>query len=186
MSKEYDAYLSQHNMNIFHGFHWFKNNIPEVFDPLKELWYDAAALDRKKVLDLFAKQLATHDQSKYSTKQYKPYDDYFYGEKEKTIELCESFNGAWLDHIHKEPHHWQHWVLINDDIDYGLKALDMPYNYILEMILDWWSFSWNTSNLSEIFDWYEKRKYYICFSQETRKTVEHILDLMKTKLDEKE
>nr|DAE02562.1 MAG TPA: hypothetical protein [Siphoviridae sp. ctmYS12] len=30
--------------------------------------------------------------------------------------------------------------------------MDMPYNYIIEMICDWWAFSWNKGNLQEIFN----------------------------------
>ena len=33
--------------------------------------------------------------------------------------------------------------------------LEMPYDYIIEMICDWWSFSWQSGNLYEIFKWYE-------------------------------
>ena len=60
----------------------------------------------------------------------------------------------------------------------------MPYNYIIEMMCDWWAFSWNKGNLNEIFDWYEKQKYYMKLSNATRKTVEDILSKIKKKLQE--
>lgn len=60
----------------------------------------------------------------------------------------------------------------------------MPYNYIIEMICDWWAFSWNSENLNEIFDWYDKHKNYIKLSDNTRKTVEDILSKIKDKLEE--
>ena len=62
----------------------------------------------------------------------------------------------------------------------------MPYVFIVEMIADWWSFSWKTGNLNEIFSWYDKNKKGILLSDKTRKTVEHILDALKKKIEEVE
>ena len=71
----------------------------------------------------------------------------------------------------RNPHHWQHWVLINDDPGEGEVLLEMPYNYIIEMICDWWAFSWEKGNLSEIFSWYDEHKDYIKLHPNTRETV---------------
>ena len=98
----------------------------------------------------------------------------------------QDFRYAWLYHIHRNPHHWQYWVLINDDPDEGEIILDMPYNYIIEMICDWWAFSWSKGNLNEIFDWYDKHKDYMKLSDATHKTVEDILSKIKKKLEEDE
>ena len=62
--------------------------------------------------------------------------------------------------------------------------MDMPYNYIIEMICDWWAFSWVSGNLSEIFNWYDQHKDYMKLSDQTRKTVEDILSKIKEKLDD--
>ena len=91
---------------------------------------------------------------------------------------------AWLLHIHRNPHHWQHWVLINDDPKEGEIVLEMPYDYIIEMICDWWAFSWAQENLDEIFNWYEEHSKYMKLAPDTRKTVEDILSKIKAKLDE--
>lgn len=123
-----------------------------------------------------------HDISKYSPDEYTPYDNYFYGEKSSTATIA--LNRAWLIHIHRNPHHWQHWVLINDDPNEGEIILDIPYNYIIEMICDWWAFSWNKGNLNEIFDWYEEHKNYMKLSDKTRKTVEDIMYKIKNNLEE--
>ena len=61
-------------------------------------------------------------------------------------------------------------------------VLEMPYDYIIEMICDWWSFSWQSGNLYEIFKWYEEHSKYIKLAQTTKITVEYILDNMKKKL----
>lgn len=171
MSVDYAKYLSEHNENVFKGYCWLYTNFPEI---LGEITYG----------DIF-QLCARHDESKYSPEEYEAYDQYFYG-KEKTAEVKKNFNYAWLHHIHNSPHHWQHWVLINDDPNNGETILDMPHCYIVEMVCDWWSFSWKKGNLSEIFSWYDARKDYMKLSDKTRATVEDILAKIKSKLEEED
>lgn len=122
-----------------------------------------------------------HDQSKTEPDEYEAYDAYFYGGN-RSYRVVEDFRKAWLLHIHRNPHHWQHWVLINDDPEEGEIILEMPYCYILEMICDWWSFSWSSGNLLEIFSWYEEHKSYIKLHPNTRRLVEDILSRVQNKL----
>lgn len=130
--------------------------------------------------DSFVQDLAEHDASKREPKEYEAYDRYFYGGN-KSYKVVRDFNYAWLHHIHHNPHHWQYWVLQHDDEPE--EALEMPKNRVIEMICDWWSFSWKSGNLGEIFDWYEKHKD-MKLHENTRKMVENILDEMKAVLDE--
>ena len=60
----------------------------------------------------------------------------------------------------------------------------MPKEYIIEMICDWWAFSWTKGNLYEIFNWYDERKAYMKLSDKTRNAVEDILERIRNKLDE--
>lgn len=98
----------------------------------------------------------------------------------------EAFNRAWLMHIHRNPHHWQYWVLINDEPKEGTILIEMPYPYIIEMICDWWAFSWIKGDLSEIFAWYKDHADYIKLHNNTRSIVEEILEMIRTKLAEVE
>lgn len=59
----------------------------------------------------------------------------------------------------------------------------MPVNYILEMICDWWAFSWTKGNLFEIFNWYDEHKKHMKLASNTRKQVEDILRQIKEKLE---
>ena len=126
-----------------------------------------------------------HDFSKTDVSEYKAYDKYFYGNN-RSYQVVQEFNEAWLHHIHHNPHHWQYWVLINDDPKEGTITIRMPYNYIIEMICDWWAFSWVKDDLTEIFKWYDEHKNYMKLHDETRKTVESILNKIKNKLDEED
>ena len=170
MSKQYDDYLIQHKSNVKKGYDWLRVNLPEV-------------VPEKLQLALEYQIGFAHDASKTLDDEYEAYDQYFYGNN-KSYQVVQDFNHAWLAHIHRNPHHWQYWVLICDEPDEGEKILDMPMNYILEMICDWWAFSWNKDNLYEIFDWYDNHKTHIKLSDKTRKTVEDILDKIHNKLDE--
>ena len=51
------------------------------------------------------------------------------------------------------------------------------------MVMDWWSFSWKSGNLYEIFSWYEDHKNSIKLNPKTAYTVDKILSLIKNKLD---
>nr|WP_296955199.1 DUF5662 family protein [uncultured Mediterraneibacter sp.] len=169
MSKEYNLYLQQHRANVRKGFDWIKENCPELI-PDK----DRLRLTRQIGIE--------HDNSKGQSDEYNAYDAYFYG-KNKSYQVVQDYNYAWLLHLHRNPHHWQYWVLINDDPKEGEVILDMPYRYILEMVCDWWAFSWQKENLYEIFDWYDEHSKYMKLSDKTRKTVDRILMKIREALD---
>lgn len=170
MSVKYNNYLNSHIQNVNQAYDWLLVNLPEI------VYFNSGFTS----LNYFG----NHDSSKYNQKEYDAYDEYFYGPK-KTKEIKDNFRYAWLYHIHNNPHHWQYWVLINDDPEEGTVALDIPYKYVIEMICDWWSFSWDSGNLYEIFDFYNTHKKRMILSEHTRELVEDILDQIKTKLDEK-
>lgn len=171
MSQRYDDYIIEHRKNVFKAFQWLEENIPGVLSA-DEIKNEARHLCEFE-----------HDASKYCIDEYDAYDAYFYGGN-RSYEVVENFNKAWLHHIHNNPHHWQYWVLINDDPEEGEKILDMPYAYIIEMICDWWSFSWKQGKLDEIFSWYDEHKKHMKLSEYTRQRVEVILNEIKNKLSD--
>ena len=160
MSQAYTQYIDEHKANVEKAYRWLVDH--NIFE------------DREIPVNIIG-----HDLSKYGTDEYKAYDAYFYGKRNKEVE--KAFNYAWLHHIHANPHHWQYWVLKHDDEPE--EALEMPLEYAVEMICDWWSFSFKTGNLYEIFDWYKKHKGMV-LHEKTRKFVEDTLDKIKKALDE--
>lgn len=167
MSQEYNEYIVEHRDNVKKGFEWLKVNLPDIFD--------------EDLLASLESNILHHDDSKMSADEYDAYDLYFYG-KNKSYDVVDQFNRAWLLHIHRNPHHWQYWILNNDNPNEGCILIDMPDCYIIEMICDWWSFSWKKGNLREIFGWYDERKTYIKLSDYSRMKVENILQKMSDKL----
>lgn len=168
MSVQYDNYLIEHKENVAKGFRWLQENISEVIEDGLE-WQICF----------------NHDASKTDPEEYDAYDAYFYGNN-RSYSVVQNFKKAWLRHIHNNPHHWQHWILINDEPKEGMVVIDIPYIYVVEMICDWWAFSWTKGDLNEIFRWYEDRKDYMKLSANTRISVEYILGKMKDKLEEKD
>lgn len=171
METKYNEYLKDHIGGVQKGYKWLKEH--DLLDKNKikkeeEFW---GSLD---------KIIKNHDKSKYDyEEEYYPYMHYFYGKQ--TQQVKNDFDLAWLRHQHLNMHHWQHWMLQNDED--GLKLMDMPYVFIVEMICDWWAFSWNKNDLKEIFNWYNSHKKGIMISDNTRKSVEKLLDDIKEELD---
>lgn len=166
MSYQYDIYLAQHKANVKKGFDWIHDNLPTII---------ANSIEYGGVIDYEWQIGLNHDASKTDDDEYNAYDDYFYGNN-RSFAVVQAFNKAWLFHIHRNPHHWQHWVLLHDEPDEPMECIEMPHNYVIEMICDWWAFSWKDDDRFEIFDWYKEHKNHIMLHKNTRKLVEHILD----------
>lgn len=83
--------------------------------------------------------IANHDKSKFSSEEFESYRKRFFPmEGEKTDP--ESFNAAWLHHIHSNPHHPEHWVLQNynkETHSFYAIPIEMPKVYLAEMLCDW-------------------------------------------------
>lgn len=165
---EYDEYLKDHISFVQKGLSWICDNAPRIVE--------------KVDVDLLKQQISHHDSSKYSAAEYTAYNNYFYGKR--TTEVEKVFNYAWLHHIHNNPHHWQHWLLQEDDGD--MIPLDMPENYVIEMLCDHWAFSWKSGNLKEIQSWYETNKDNIILSKNTRMLYEQYLSILLDAVDKQD
>jgi hypothetical protein len=121
-----------------------------------------------------------HDWSKLRPSEWFSYANYFGGfnrfrEKGRYHEpgVSESFDRAWLGHIHKNPHHWQYWVLINGN-DKETKCLPMPEKCIREMICDWRG-AGRAQGKPDTLEWYRKHRDKINLHPDTRERVEELL-----------
>lgn len=163
MSAEYDALLERHRVNVKNGYSWIKKYMPEVLLPGYDYdWY-----------------INAHDLSKRNKDEYYAFDAFIFGDR-SDVEKREKYRRAQLYHRHRNPHHWEFWILHTSNTKQ--MALDMDYPYIIEMICDWWSFSWESGDLFDIFDWYRDHKKNIIMSKQTKKTLEDILDKLEEKL----
>ena len=160
MIDKYDEYLHTHINAVKTAFDWLVANLPELFKD-----YDA---------DMLGTIIVNHDASKWDDEEYFAYCEYFYGEHKDETWVKDDFDYAWLHHQHNNSHHWQHWLLREDDG--GTKALEMDYICVLEMVSDHWAFSWVKGDLFEIFNWYEHNKEKMILHPNTRALYESILE----------
>lgn len=131
-----------------------------------------------------------HDWSKFLPCEWIPYANFFYGPKyteddrRRCLAVCgtmldteelkrEKFNRAWLHHQHFNPHHWQYWILRNDD---GTTvAMSMPEKYIQEMLADWEGAGMAITGKREYKEWYLKNREKMLLNEATRNRVEELL-----------
>ena len=138
-----------------------------------------------------------HDLSKLRPSEFIPYANFFYGKKEDDISTKRddtgyykptdtgdaAFDYAWLLHQKRNKHHWQWWVLPEDDG--GVKVLEMAPKYRLEMLCDWIGagkaqgyFSPEEDPLRETRNWYKKNKDKMQLHPNTREWLEKELRLI--------
>jgi hypothetical protein len=125
-----------------------------------------------------------HDWSKFTPQEWFPYVDYFYrrGGKDKhtadgksyTAGCDDAFDAAWLRHLHRNPHHYQFWVLRQDDGQ--IKTLPMPERYVREMIADWIGAGRAQGHGDDVEGWYAANNHKMVLHPETRERVEQLLD----------
>ena len=117
-----------------------------------------------------------HDLSKFLPSEWTPYVNYFYGDSTGEglaaigefglAELApygfytkDKFNFAWNHHQKRNPHHWQYWILQNDED--GVVHLPMPEKYIREMVADWRGAGRAIHGKDETVKWYRKNREII-------------------------
>jgi len=146
-----------------------------------------------------------HDWSKFLPSEFFPYARYFYGPEELPLaamygnqrmwailtgcykEAVERrFNIAWLKHQHRNSHHWQHWVLRNDDGT--TEPIEMPVPVVYEMVCDWIGAGraihgrYDTADpCKEAREWYLKNQEKMLLHPETRRLVEIELCMWKSR-----
>jgi len=159
--KEYRTYISEHLDNIEKA---YKRNVDAIWDFLKDEDINFCQFERR---------IFDHDDSKYDMEEFDAYRNKFYPIEDEIVDE-EEFKLAWLHHIHNNPHHWNYWVMV--DID-GVKALEMPKEYLIEMVLDWIAMGMKNNNSA--LEYYEKNKNKILLHFNTRKELEKLLEILK-------
>jgi len=129
-----------------------------------------------------------HDLSKFLPDEWIAYANYFYGKdaEEHWKKRREGkgyykpyntgdqkFDFCWLLHQKRNDHHWQWWVLPEDDG--GLFALPMKKRAIIEMICDWRGAGRAQGYKDNTPEWYAKNKKHQKMHHLTRQFLENKL-----------
>jgi hypothetical protein len=129
-------------------------------------------------------QALLHDWHKFLPDEWFPYVDYFYGEDRQIRDETgyykptdtghAGFDFAWLLHQKRGRHHWQWWILPEDDG--GLKVLPMPDRFRKEMVSDWRG-AGKAQGTPDTKAWYKKNASKMRLHHKTRKWVEQELEV---------
>jgi len=126
-----------------------------------------------------------HDNSKILPSEFIPYAKFFArpivrdttGYYKPTDTGDKDFDFAWLLHQKRNRHHWQWWILPEDEG--GSKVLKMEEPYLTEMICDWvgagqaqGKFSPKEDKYKETRAWWNANRHKMTFHHETRNKIE--------------
>ena len=116
-----------------------------------------------------------HDLSKFRPREWFPYAKTFYSpEGGGWYNPSDAFNMAWNHHQKSNPHHWQYWILKEDDT-IGNIILPMPRKYVLEMLADWMGAGRAIHGEWDPSDWYYGHYTSIQLNGKTRDMVDVML-----------
>ena len=84
----------------------------------------------------------THDLSKFLPSEWLPSVRFYFGDGDMPRDgraafrqSDPAFNRNTLLHIHRNPHHWQHWIFLKDNGD--LVPVEIPEKYRRQLLADW-------------------------------------------------
>lgn len=124
-----------------------------------------------------------HDLSKFRPSEFFPYASHFYGRNKRSYFKSNdtkedpAFDRAWLLHIHRNPHHWQYWILTQDEDED--KILEMSTKYATEMFCDWVGAGKAQGHGNDVAKWYEKHKNKMVLHPNTRRYIRQLLNTLK-------
>lgn len=128
-------------------------------------------------MNTFMLQLILHDISKYSFVEALGYH-VLNGSKKDGKEMTELaqkwFDEAWHHHKHNNPHHPEYWFSVGKDG--ATTALEMPTEYVFEMVADWIGAS--RSYGGDISEWVPANIDRFSFHPATRMLVVEICDAL--------
>ena len=124
-----------------------------------------------------------HDNSKFRPDEWFPYVHFFYGKQKEirgetgyykpTDTGDKAFDFAWLLHQKRNRHHWQWWILPEDEG--GIKVIEMSRKDKIEMLCDWIGagkaqghFSPKDDYLRETRNWWKANNHKMQLHPKTR------------------
>lgn len=117
--------------------------------------------------------LLMHDMSKFLPSEWFPYVNYFYAGSKYSDKSA--FDRAWLLHQKRNKHHWQYWILREDNGN--TIALDMTEKYVKEMIADWYGAGMAINGSEDVKKWYRENYNKVLVSANTLCDIAYILSM---------
>jgi len=166
-----------------------KKNLKYLFYLLRHKWYVMNECFKARLIW----RGLLHDLSKFLPSEFIPYSNYFYGNNndihrgrnitgyyKPTDTGDKAFDFAWLLHQKRNRHHWQWWILPEDEG--GIKLLEIEEPYRTEMLCDWigaakaqGKFSPEDDYLYKTRQWWNTNNHKMQLHPNTRKYFEDLL-----------
>lgn len=128
---EYKQYIVDHINEVQRQYAKYKPLFEKLFPEVFEY---------TELSELMEYTIQIHDQSKFSKEEFQLYCDWFFPDPVKGKISGTEFNGAWLHHIHCNPHHPQHWLYYDEDTK-KVTAYDIPDVNLIDLLCDWLAMS---------------------------------------------
>lgn len=140
-----------------------------------------------------------HDMSKFLPSEFIPYARFFYGkypslndvhgDQRNRISIwkegaAKAFDFAWLLHQKRNDHHWQWWILPEDDG--GTKIMPMSLNAIKELVADWIGAGRAISGRKDPWPWYQANKGHMQLNPDTRRIIEMSLEALHKRIEKED
>ena len=128
------------------------------------------------------KQGLLHDLSKYNPVEFSAGIKYYNGSISPNgiQKKQEGLSEAWLHHKGRNKHHFEYWIDYGIKESEGLKGMNMPTKYVVEMFIDRMSASKNylkeKYTQRSALEYYEARKDYYILHPESRELLEFLLN----------
>lgn len=168
--KEKDLYIAKVTKHV----QMVKEAFEQQMVPVLGEFCETVGSNKEELLQDIRELLNKHDKSKFGGVELNRYaEKYANGEEEG-----EGYDYAWNHHQKQNRHHWQYWVLINDESEPQLEPLPIPLKYICEMLCDWSAAAHYYDGNGTANKWYEKQKGKMILHDETRKIIEGFLVLL--------
>lgn len=138
--REYKHYIMRHILAVQHIFAKYGSviakEIEKIFNPPEYYIHS-------RILPKCAFNIISHDQSKFSDKEFDFYRAKFYPCKKDIEEMSqetidELFENAWTHHYEHNAHHPEYWIITKNEPF----TSRMSYEYFIEMICDWMAMSY--------------------------------------------
>lgn len=120
-------------------------------------------------------RLIIHDWSKFLPCEWGPYVRRFFAGRAGLLDKAadpDEFHVAWTHHWHANPHHWEHWLAVDDGL---LRPLEIPQHFVQEMVADWMGAGRAITGKWEALAWYEKNKAKMALHPNSRILTEELL-----------
>lgn len=138
-----------------------------------------------KVCEVSLWRRLKHDWSKFSPREFFPYAEFFYGKQtyrrpgmtgkqsiEAPLKVAENFDRALLGHLHRNDHHFEHWLMLQDG---KLVAKAMPEQAWRELCADYLAMEFTLNGNWDAISWYSKNVGNMVIHHETQHRIESLL-----------